>query len=169
MPFAAAVHRAVRRALRWSMPPEMPPRSLAFRCVRRTGVYLDRSAQPVGCCPRWLVLGHGWRNRIRSTLRIGLPLRPWRAGTRRTGATRRVPVHPRVYPTMYTGRPWTMRQYAGFGTAVESKRAVPAASGRRPDRPVRRLRPADPGWATTPTTRWPVVGRWARSASNRFP
>src|SRR5947207_13452520 len=27
-----------------------------------------------------------------------------------------------VYPTMYTGRPWTMRQYAGFGTAVESNR-----------------------------------------------
>ncbi|MFB6813204.1 methylmalonyl-CoA mutase [Streptomyces sp. NPDC056347] len=25
-----------------------------------------------------------------------------------------------VYPTMYTGRPWTMRQYAGFGAAVES-------------------------------------------------
>ena len=25
-----------------------------------------------------------------------------------------------VYPTMYTGRPWTMRQYAGFGTAGES-------------------------------------------------
>jgi methylmalonyl-CoA mutase N-terminal domain/subunit len=25
-----------------------------------------------------------------------------------------------VYPTMYTKRPWTMRQYAGFGTAVES-------------------------------------------------
>ena len=25
-----------------------------------------------------------------------------------------------VYPTMYTGRPWTMRQYAGFGTARES-------------------------------------------------
>ncbi|MFE2260207.1 acyl-CoA mutase large subunit family protein [Streptomyces griseosporeus] len=25
-----------------------------------------------------------------------------------------------VYPSMYTGRPWTMRQYAGFGTAVES-------------------------------------------------
>ncbi|KAF4408135.1 acyl-CoA mutase large subunit family protein [Streptomyces lycii] len=27
-----------------------------------------------------------------------------------------------VYPTMYTGRPWTMRQYAGFGTAVESNK-----------------------------------------------
>ncbi len=25
-----------------------------------------------------------------------------------------------VYQTMYTGRPWTMRQYAGFGTAAES-------------------------------------------------
>ncbi len=25
-----------------------------------------------------------------------------------------------VYPTMYTGRPWTMRQYAGFGNAEES-------------------------------------------------
>lgn len=25
-----------------------------------------------------------------------------------------------VHPSMYTGRPWTMRQYAGFGTAAES-------------------------------------------------
>lgn len=32
-------------------------------------------------------------------------------------------VHPftrGVYPTMYRGRPWTMRQYAGFGTAEET-------------------------------------------------
>jgi methylmalonyl-CoA mutase N-terminal domain/subunit len=27
-----------------------------------------------------------------------------------------------VYPSMYTGRPWTMRQYAGFGDAAESNR-----------------------------------------------
>src|SRR5579862_9908714 len=27
-----------------------------------------------------------------------------------------------VYPSMYTGRPWTIRQYAGFGTASESNR-----------------------------------------------
>ena len=27
-----------------------------------------------------------------------------------------------VYPEMYTGRPWTMRQYAGFATAAESKK-----------------------------------------------
>ncbi|MGH3387664.1 MAG: methylmalonyl-CoA mutase family protein, partial [Actinomadura sp.] len=27
-----------------------------------------------------------------------------------------------VYPTMYTTRPWTMRQYAGFATAAESNK-----------------------------------------------
>ncbi|HEV2489006.1 MAG TPA: methylmalonyl-CoA mutase family protein [Candidatus Acidoferrales bacterium] len=27
-----------------------------------------------------------------------------------------------IYPTMYRGRLWTMRQYAGFGTAIESNR-----------------------------------------------
>jgi methylmalonyl-CoA mutase N-terminal domain/subunit len=27
-----------------------------------------------------------------------------------------------IYPTMYRGRPWTMRQFAGFGTAEESNR-----------------------------------------------
>src|ERR1700723_2785203 len=27
-----------------------------------------------------------------------------------------------IYPTMYTTRPWTMRQYAGFATAAESNR-----------------------------------------------
>ena len=35
-----------------------------------------------------------------------------------------------VYPTMYTTRPWTMRQYAGYGTAKESNaryRALQAA------------------------------------------
>ena len=38
-----------------------------------------------------------------------------------------------VYPSMYTGRPWTMRQYAGFGTATESNeryhRLVEAGTG----------------------------------------
>ncbi|HET7842138.1 MAG TPA: methylmalonyl-CoA mutase family protein, partial [Terriglobia bacterium] len=27
-----------------------------------------------------------------------------------------------IYPTMYRGRLWTMRQYAGFGSALESNR-----------------------------------------------
>ncbi len=30
------------------------------------------------------------------------------------------------YPTMYRGRPWTMRQYAGFGTAEETNRRFKA-------------------------------------------
>jgi methylmalonyl-CoA mutase N-terminal domain/subunit len=36
------------------------------------------------------------------------------------GAPGKYPFTRGVYPTMYTERPWTMRQYAGFGTAVES-------------------------------------------------
>jgi len=36
---------------------------------------------------------------------------------RQLGAPGRPPYTRGVYPTMYRGRPWTMRQYAGFGTA----------------------------------------------------
>src|SRR5690348_12169687 len=38
----------------------------------------------------------------------------------RLGEPGRYPYTRGVYPTMYTTRPWTMRQYAGFGTAAES-------------------------------------------------
>nr|MDQ6938426.1 methylmalonyl-CoA mutase family protein [Actinomycetota bacterium] len=38
----------------------------------------------------------------------------------RLGVPGRFPFTRGVYPSMYTHRPWTMRQYAGFGTAVES-------------------------------------------------
>jgi methylmalonyl-CoA mutase, N-terminal domain len=38
----------------------------------------------------------------------------------RTGEPGEYPYTRGVYPTMYTSRPWTMRQYAGFGTAAES-------------------------------------------------
>ncbi|MER7149995.1 acyl-CoA mutase large subunit family protein [Streptomyces lydicus] len=38
----------------------------------------------------------------------------------RLGAPGGYPFTRGVYPSMYTGRPWTMRQYAGFGTARES-------------------------------------------------
>jgi methylmalonyl-CoA mutase N-terminal domain/subunit len=38
------------------------------------------------------------------------------------GAPGKYPFTRGVYPTMYTERPWTMRQYAGFGTAAESNR-----------------------------------------------
>ncbi|MFE1770552.1 methylmalonyl-CoA mutase [Streptomyces sp. NPDC059008] len=58
----------------------------------------------------------------------GLPIEPvygpqalagWDPG-RRLGAPGDYPFTRGVYPSMYTGRPWTMRQYAGFGTARES-------------------------------------------------
>jgi len=38
------------------------------------------------------------------------------------GLPGRFPYTRGVQPTMYRGRPWTMRQYAGFGTAAESNR-----------------------------------------------
>ena len=31
-----------------------------------------------------------------------------------------------IHPTMYRGRLWTMRQYAGFGTAKESNERPPS-------------------------------------------
>jgi methylmalonyl-CoA mutase, N-terminal domain len=51
----------------------------------------------------------------------------------RLGAPGEFPFTRGVYPSMYTGRPWTMRQYAGFGTAKESNeryhRLVEAGTG----------------------------------------
>jgi methylmalonyl-CoA mutase N-terminal domain/subunit len=40
----------------------------------------------------------------------------------RLGSPGEYPFTRGVYASMYTGRPWTMRQYAGFGTAEESNR-----------------------------------------------
>jgi methylmalonyl-CoA mutase, N-terminal domain len=60
----------------------------------------------------------------------GLPIQPvyrpadlegWDA-SERLGEPGGYPFTRGVYPSMYTGRPWTMRQYAGFGTAAESNR-----------------------------------------------
>ena len=58
----------------------------------------------------------------------GFPIQPvygpdalsdWDPNTQ-LGAPGEYPFTRGVYPSMYTGRPWTMRQYAGFGTAKES-------------------------------------------------
>src|ERR671918_2193068 len=38
------------------------------------------------------------------------------------GAPGEAPFTRGIYPTMYRGRLWTMRQYAGFGTARETNR-----------------------------------------------
>jgi len=58
----------------------------------------------------------------------GLPLAPLYDGSAlaefdeqaRLGRPGSYPFTRGVHPSMYTGRPWTMRQYAGFGTAKES-------------------------------------------------
>ena len=53
----------------------------------------------------------------------GFEIKPVYAGSpvdERVGEPGRYPYTRGVYPTMYTTRPWTMRQYAGFGTAAES-------------------------------------------------
>jgi methylmalonyl-CoA mutase N-terminal domain/subunit len=57
----------------------------------------------------------------------GFPIKPvYRAQdvaeglAERLGEPGQFPFTRGVYPTMYTQRPWTMRQYAGYGTAAES-------------------------------------------------
>ena len=48
-----------------------------------------------------------------------------------------------VQPTMYRGRSWTMRQYAGFGSAEESNAALPLSAQVRADRALGRVRSPD--------------------------
>src|SRR5918996_2002184 len=48
------------------------------------------------------------------------------------GSPGRPPFTRGIYPTMYRGRLWTMRQYAGMGTAEETNRRVPDLLGYRP-------------------------------------
>ena len=56
----------------------------------------------------------------------GIPIKPLYtaadAGDVDLGAPGAFPFTRGVYPTMYRGRLWTMRQYAGFGTAEETNR-----------------------------------------------
>ncbi len=68
-----------------------------------------------------------------------------------------------VYPTMHRGRLWTMRQYAGLGTATETNERFHYLIDN--GRPGCRWRSTCPRrWATTPTTRWPPA-RSAKPAS----
>ena len=48
------------------------------------------------------------------------------------------------YPTMYVTQPWTIRQYAGFSTAEDFERLLPAQSRRRTEGAVDRLRSRHP-------------------------
>ena len=69
---------------------------------------------------------------------------------------------------MYRSRFWTMRQYAGFATAAETNERFRYLLGAGPDRPVGRLRPADPDGlrlATPPRRRARSAGSGSRSRS----
>ena len=69
-----------------------------------------------------------------------------------------------IYPTMYRGRLWTMRQYAGMATRRGDERPLPLPAGARADRACRSRSTCRRRWAWTPTTRGPRA-RSARSAS----
>ena len=48
------------------------------------------------------------------------------------------------YPTMYVTQPWTVRQYAGFSTAEDFERLLPAQPRGRPEGTFGRLRSRHP-------------------------
>ena len=56
------------------------------------------------------------------TSRVDRPSPDIDEGPDRLGTPGSFPFTRGIYPTMYRGRLWTMRQYAGFGTAAESNR-----------------------------------------------
>jgi len=77
--------------------------------------------------PRLMSQEHSRPDSTERLTESGLPLRPvYHAEDVAQGLEDRLgepgsyPFTRGVYPTMYTQRPWTMRQYAGFGTAKES-------------------------------------------------
>ena len=67
-----------------------------------------------------------------------------------------------IQPTMYRGRLWTMRQYAGFGTGGRDQPAVPLPPRGRGRRACRWRSTCRPRWATTRTP----PRRAARSAGS---
>jgi methylmalonyl-CoA mutase N-terminal domain/subunit len=72
-----------------------------------------------------------------------------------------------IYETMYRGRAWTMRQFAGFGTAEETNRRFRYRSTTaRPG--SRRRSTCRPSWATDHVRSLGEVGREG-VASTRWP
>ena len=69
-----------------------------------------------------------------------------------------------VYPSMYRGRLWTMRQFAGFGTRGRDERALPLPARARADRAFDRVRHAD---AHGLRLRPPALARRGRSGGRR--
>ena len=88
-----------------------------------------------------------------------------------------------IYPTMYRGRLWTMRQYAGFGSAVESNQRyryllskgqnglsvafdLPTQIGMDSDHPLASAKSAKSASPLTPSKTWrrsSTASRWKKS------
>ena len=94
------------------------------------------------------------------------------------------PVHPRIYPSMYRGRLWTMRQYAGMATADETNARfrylldqgqtglsvafdLPTQMGWTPTTRGPRARWARPAWRSTRWRTWPGCSTGSRSTGSR--
>jgi len=98
------------------------------------------------------------------------------------GEPGRYPFTRGIRPDMYRGRLWTMRQYAGFGTATSTNERfkfllgagqtglscafdLPTQMGYDSDHPAPRARSARWGW---PSTRWRTCGCcWPACRSTR--
>ena len=70
-----------------------------------------------------------------------------------------------VQATMYRGRLWTMRQYAGMGDAEESNKRYKYLLANGTTGPLRRLRSAHPDRPGFRPSRWPS----AKSARSAWP
>ena len=60
-----------------------------------------------------------------------------------------------IYPEMYRSRLWTMRQYAGFGSAEESNRRYKLPSIAKASRAFLSRLTCQRRWEWIQTTRWP--------------
>ena len=73
-----------------------------------------------------------------------------------------------IHPSMYRGRFFTMRQYAGFGSAEETNRRFRHMLGARDGGHQHRLRPAHPAWLRLRRPSRAGRGRQGRGA-RQFP
>jgi len=90
---------------------------------------MDERERIEAATARWAQALAGAKPLAPEALPCGIPVEPLYTPAdveggylERLGVPGEYPFTRGVYPTMYRGRPWTIRQYAGFGTAEESNR-----------------------------------------------
>ena len=139
-------------------PPGRPRRPPPDPARLRPGRAPDAAPVPAGPRRRGRA---GRRDRL-IALRVGQLHTPTRlpAGSRRPTLSMTETVSDRPVKD----RPWVMRTYAGHSTADGVQRALPAQPRQGPDRPVGRLRPADPDRLRPRPPARPRRGRQGRRA-----